>query len=639
MKEKNLKANRRNFIKTMGLGSGALLMNPSSGFSSEYIEKESIEIDKKMDAYVRRKIDTDILIAGGGMSGICAALAAARNGAKVVLLQDRCRLGGNASSEIRMHISGSTNLKQVWRETGILEELMLTESVTNPQACYEMQDYVFYDKVFSEENITLLLDTVLYEVLTEGGSVSKVNAFCSPTEEIYEIKAKKYADCTGDGTLALLAGAELMRGREAKSTFNESLGLEKADDIEMGSSLLFQATEHDQPMPFTAPLWARKYTFKDFQYRKINSYEYGYWWIELGGMEDIIHDGQKIRDDLMAVLFGVWDYIKNSGDHPKSANWALSWFGMIPGKRESRRIVGDYVMTQRDIQAPILLEDRVAYGGWPLDDHLPEGMDDTSQKPFRSIPLKGPYSIPMRSLYSKNIQNLYMAGRNISVSHVALSSTRVMATCATMGQAIGTAMAYNIKEKLTPRELCADKKHLAELQQVLSRQDQAMLDVVNTDEYDLARQASVKASHETAEGKARNVIDGVNRNIQDETVHQWQAEMTETEPWIELSWEKTQWIGTVECTFDTGLHRFLRLSGERSVHRNQVRGYQPETVSDFKIEVKNKGKVVYEAYIEKNYLRKFAHTFSQMQADTVRIIVTKTHGDKLARIFEIRCYA
>src|SRR5690606_25585976 len=155
-----------------------------------------------------------------------------------------------------------------------------------------------------------------------------------------------------------------------------------------------------------------------------------------------------------------------------------------------------------DTQAPTLLEDRVGYGGWPLDDHLPEGMDDTSQKPFRSIPLKGPYSIPMRSLYSRSLKNLYMAGRNISVSHVALSTTRVMATCAVLGQAIGTAMAYNIRHELTPKELCLDKKHLAKFQQILLRQDQAMLGVVNSDDQDLARSAQVKASHETAEGKA-----------------------------------------------------------------------------------------------------------------------------------------
>lgn len=639
MKEEQKNSNRRFFIKTIGLGSGALLANPSLSFGKTNEKRNTRSLNKNRDTvYAHRKITTDVLIAGGGLSGVCAALAAARNGAKVVLIQDRSRLGGNASSEIRMHIVGASQLKQVWRETGILEELMLTESVTNPQACYEMLDYVLYDKVFSEKNITLLLDTALFEVFVGSGKVNGVKAFCSQTEEIYEISATKYADCTGDGTLAALAGAEFMRGREAGSTYNESLGLEIADEITMGNSLLLEAKEHDRPMPFVAPAWARKYTFKDFQHRRIGSYEYGYWWIELGGMEDIINDGQKIRDDLMAVVFGIWDYVKNSGDHPKAANWALSWFGMIPGKRESRRITGDYVMTQRDLQAPKLHEDRVAYGGWPLDDHLPEGMDDTSQKPFRSIPLKGPYSIPMSSLYSKSFNNLYMAGRNISASHVALSSTRVMATCAVLGQAIGTAMAYGIKNNITPKQLCSEKKHISKLQQILLRQDQALLGVINSDENDLARKAIVKASHETTDGKAINVIDGVNRDIQDGNTHQWRAEMASGEPWIELSWKEAQKISTIECTFDTGLNRFLRLSGQRSVMKNQIRGYQPETVSDFKIQLKHKGITVNEKYFEQNYLRKFVHKFPEVQIDTVRITINKTNGDALARIFEIRCY-
>jgi len=632
-----MKDNRRNFLKTIGLGSGTLLMNPTFAFDVKEARLKTVK--KNENVYVRRKIETEVLIVGGGLSGVCAALAAARNGAKVVLIQDRSRLGGNASSEIRMHIVGASAMKQVWRETGIIEELMLTESVTNPQASYEMLDYVLYDKVFSNKNITLLLDTMLFDVFTDGDKINTIHAYCSQTEELYEISAKKFADCTGDATMAAIAGAEFMRGREAKSKWNESLGLAVADDITMGNSLMFEAQEHDKPMPFVAPSWARKYTFKDFQYRKIHSYEYGYWWIELGGMEDIINDGQKIRDDLMAVVFGIWDYVKNSGDHPKSANWALSWFGTVTGKRESRRVTGDYIMTQRDIQDPTLLEDRVAYGGWPLDDHLPEGMNDTSQKPFRSIPLKGPYSIPMRSLYSKTFSNLYVAGRDISVSHVALSSTRVMATCAVLGQAVGTAMAYNLKENLSPRDLSSDKKHIAKLQQILLRQDQALLGVKNMDENDLALSAAIKASHESADGKASSVIDGINRDVQDGSTHQWRASMAGGEPWIELQWKKSQKIGSVECTFDTGLNRFLRLSGQASVMKNQVRGYQPETVSDFKVEFKNKGKVVYEEYFEQNYLRKFVHEFPQIQADSLRITVSKTNGDEFAKIFEIRCYA
>lgn len=631
-----MKDQRRNFLKTIGIGSGALLLTPFDALSEP--EKRAILEVKTRNIFTTRNYKTELLVAGGGLAGVCAALAAARNGIKVILIQNRSRLGGNASSEIRMHICGATQLKQVWRETGIIEELMLTESVTNPQKSYEMLDYVFYDKLVSEPNITLLLDTMLYDVTTQGDQISKVAAYCSQTEELYEIQADYYADCTGDATLAALSGAEFMRGREAKSKWNEALGLDNEDNITMGNSLLFMSEKHDKPMPFTPPAWSRKYTLPDFKYRKIKSYEYGYWWLELGGTEDIVNDGQKIRHDLMSVVFGVWDYIKNSGNHPESENWALSWFGTIPGKRESRRVTGDYVMIQDDIQKPKLFDDRVAYGGWPLDDHLPKGMDDTSLSPFRSIPLKAPYSIPLRSLYSKNVKNLLVAGRNVSTSHIALSSTRVMATCATMGQAVGAAAAYCVKEKITPAALSGNNIHLAKYQQVLLRQDQSILGVVNTDDNDLARKAKVSASSSTAMGKAENIIDGINRDIADGQVHQWQANVKETEAWIELKWNKPITANTLELTFDTGLNRFLRLSAEASVFKRQVRGAQPETVADYKIEFRFNNKIVGEQQVKGNYLRKVAHKFNGVKANSVRITVQKTNGDELARIFEVRCY-
>ncbi len=634
-----MKNNRRDFLKAIGIGSGALLVDPV--IAKTLTDKQIMESELKgpESVFAIRNLETDYLVAGGGMAGFCAALAAARNGLKVILIQNRSRLGGNASSEIRMHICGSTALGQVWRETGLLEEVMLTESHINPQRCWEMLDYVMYDKIVSNPNITLLFDSMLYNVKTKGKKIDEIQAYCSQTEEIYNVKAKYFADCTGDGTLAALAGAEFMRGREAKSEYNEALGLEVRDDITMGNSLLFQSQKHDKPMPFKAPSWARKYEFSDFKHRRIHSWEYGYWWIELGGLENIVHDGQKIRHDLMAVVFGVWDYIKNSGNHPESANWALSWFGSIPGKRESRRITGDYVMTQNDILKQENFEDRVAYGGWPLDDHLPAGMDDTSLSPFRSIALKGPYSIPLRSLYSKTFDNLLMAGRNVSVSHIALSTTRVMATCATMGQAIGTAAAFCVKENLTPRKLYENKTKLKEYQQVLLRQDQAILKVKNEDNLDLAKQAKVTASAELAGFEAKKVIDGYNRDVQDGDSHQWRASLASGEQYIELSWNKPHNLKFVEFTFDSGLNRHLRLSGEASVMKNQKRGRQPEMLMDYNLELYNGSTLVKKEEVTENILRKVVHSFEGISADRVRLVAKKAQEDENARVFEIRCYA
>lgn len=626
---------RREFLKALGLGSGAFLIDPGTGFSHS-LEEDIQEVNQ--DVFRKVSYETDFLVAGGGMAGVCAAIAAARNGAKVILIQNRSRLGGNASSEIRMHVSGSSALEQVWRETGILEELVLTEAAENQQRSYEMWDYVMYDKVVSEKNITLLLDTAFVDVQVIDGEIKMITAICSPTEEIYEIKAKQYADCTGDATLAAKAGAAFMWGREEKSRWDESLAVDVADEKTMGNSLLFMSQKHDREMPYTPPKWARKYTTKDFVHRRISQWEYGYWWLELGGMEDTIKDGQQNRHDLLSVLFGVWDYIKNSGNFPDSENWALSWVGMIPGKRESRRVVGDYIMTQDDIQAPKMFYDRVAYGGWPLDDHPPGGMNTTGVVPYISIPLKGPYSIPLRSLYSKDITNLWLAGRNISVSHVALSSTRVMATCATMGQAIGTAMAYADQNGLSINRLGQDEKHMSRVQQILLRQDQALLDVRNTDVNDLARQAVVKASSETSDGKAINVIDGYNRDVNDGRTHQWRAEINQAKPWIELSWNTPLKINCIELVFDTGLHRYLRISPQDSVYNNQERGPQPETIADYTVMGVSKGKSKKIVEMRGNFLRLVKHQFEPVEVNAIRIDVQKTNGDQFARIFEIRCY-
>ncbi|WP_025762334.1 FAD-dependent oxidoreductase [Dyadobacter tibetensis] len=630
-----MKKQRRDFIKSLGLGGGLMMLDPVTLYEAEKCP-EPVEIDREV--YKKKIMYTDLLVAGGGMAGICTAIAAARNGLKVVLVQNRSRLGGNASSEIRMHVSGASMLETVWRETGILEELMLTDSIENPQRSYEMWDFILYNKVYAEENITLLLDTSVWEAVVEENIIKKILATSSQTEELFEIYAKQFADCTGDGTLGALAGADFMRGREAKSLWGESLAVDKADLNTMGNSLLFTSQKHDKKMPYTPPSWARKYSTKDFLHRSVTNWEYGYWWLELGGLEDIVGDGRKIRHDLLATLFGVWDYIKNSGNHPESENWALSWIGMVPGKRESRRFIGDYVMKQKDIQMPQSFDDRVAYGGWPLDDHPPEGMNSTGIQPFRSIKVKKPYSIPLRSLYSKNISNLWMAGRNASVSHVALSSTRVMATCALMGQAIGTAAAYSLRNQVSPTQLGNEPKHIQPLQQLLLRQDQGILGVKNEDPGDLARKASVSASSSTSEGPASALLDGINRDIEDGKSHQWQAEMKDEGAWIELKWDKPIRINNIQITFDTGLKRYLRISPQDWVYQDQVRGPQPETVAEYRIELKNQGKAAGDITVKDNYYRLAKHNISPVQIDKLRLFIDKTHGDTLARVFEIRCY-
>jgi hypothetical protein len=287
-------------------------------------------------------LEADLLVAGGGLSGICAALAAARNGIRAILVQDRSVLGGNSSSEIRMHVVGANchTARPGWREGGIIEELRLEDAVHNPQRSFEMWSLLLYDKIIREPGIKLLLDTTVYAAETRGGRISRIMARCDKTETLYRIRAPYFADCTGDARLALEAGAAIMWGREDQSVFGESLAAKEASGHTQGSSILFTSRDWGKPMPYTPPPWARKITETDLEFRRPGSWEYGYWWIELGGTKNTIRDNEQLRFELLSVVLGVWNYIKNSGKYPESETWAINWIGMVPGKRESRRITG-----------------------------------------------------------------------------------------------------------------------------------------------------------------------------------------------------------------------------------------------------------------------------------------------------------
>ncbi len=631
---------RRKFLKNVAASSASIFALPPISLLPSVEDQRDSVTRLTTIGFGLQKMSTEVVVVGGGMAGVCAAIAAARNGAKVILIHNRSRLGGNSSSEIRMHICGANNppKTRLWRETGLIEELKLTDAVTNPQRSFEMWDLLLYNNVVSEKNITLLLDTAVIGAETKGGIISKVTAISSLLEEYYEIDAQFFIDCTGDAVLAEVAGARYMRGREGKAVYGESLAPDQADNKTMGNSLLFFAKKYQLPLPFEPPSWARQFTEADFEHRQIKSWEFGYWWMEWGGELDTIKDNQKIRHELLRIVMGVWDYIKNSGKFPEAENWALEWVGMIPGKRESRRIIGEHVMIQNELEKAELYFDRIAYGGWPMDDHPPGGIDSKNLQPCQQIYFDQPYHIPLRSLYSVNRSNLLMAGRNISASHVAFSSTRVMATCAAIGQAAGTAAAFCLKNNCLPKEIVADKIKIKNLQQNLLKDDQALLAIKNEDERDLARQAKITASWFTPEGRPDNIIDGWNRNIGDRSSHQWQASLSDGVPWIQLEWEQPQMLRQIQLTFDTALNRRLFLTGEDGVYYDQLRRQQPETVKKFIIEALVNDKFVAIIRQDNNYLRVARFEFEAFETKAIRVKVQQTNGDKLARIFEIRCY-
>lgn len=654
---------RRDFLGSMGLGAYSLVVRVDDAGAAAADPPATLPADRDFTAIAppadartaapdepnltRVRLEADVCVAGGGLAGVCAAVAAARHGAKVVLLNDRSRLGGNSSSEVKMHVVGANSHKgrPGWREGGLIEEFRLDDAVNNPQRSWEMWDLLLYSKCVSEPNITLLLDTVLFRAHVEDGRITTAFARSDKTEHLYEIVAPVYLDCTGDSRLGLEAGAEFRWGRESRDEFRESLAPESPDGETLGSSILFTSRKHDTPMPFTPPAWARKVTKEMLHKRPTNSWEYGYWWIEWGGNLDTIRDNERIRFELLRIVMGVWDYIKNSGAHPDSANWALDWVGMMTGKRGSRRLVGDHMLTQNDLMG--LTDDPydpVAIGGWPMDDHPPGGFDRADLPPNTSI--RTPvFNIPLRSLYSKNIGNLMMAGRNISATHVAFTSTRVMATCAVIGQAAGTAAAVCAKEKLRPRELVKDRNRLRAFQQTLLRDDQSIVDVTNEDPRDLARKARVRASAETADAPAANLVDGHVRDIPNQAIHRWSAPLGDDGAWIELAWEAPQTLREIQITFDTGFQRELTLTSSNGINKGIIRAPQPETVKAYTLLARTGDGDGPDAWtpvaeVSNNHQRLVRHTLSQPVTTTaLRLKVQATNGDKLARVFEVRAYA
>jgi hypothetical protein len=470
--------NRRQFLSAVGAGTSYSLFaridaSPESSTPSRDAIKRAFEEiapatpeGRKLEGEPNMtlvELDCDVFIAGGGMAGVCAAISAARNGARVILAQDRSRLGGNASSEVKMHIVGANchGGRPGWREGGLIEEFRLDDAANNPHRSFELWDLLLYDKIRCEPNSTLLLDSVLYAASTRNNLIQKVMVRCDKTEHLYRIAAKLFIDCTGDCRLGIEAGADYRVGRESRGEFNEPLAPEKADSHTLGSSILFTSRDYGRPIPFKPPTWARRISPAQLYARPIHSWEYGYWWIEWGGNLSPIRDNERIRFELLSIVTGIWDYIKNSGEYPSSANWGMDWVGMIPGKRGSRRLLGPHILTQMDLEGKNGdFEDAVSIGGWNLDDHPPGGFDDSDLKPFQSIRLPDVYNIPLRALYSRNIHNLMMAGRNISATHTAFTSTRVMATCACAGQAAGTAAALCVRHQCLPNGLYEEKARL-----------------------------------------------------------------------------------------------------------------------------------------------------------------------------------
>ena len=424
-----------------------------------------------------KKLNTDLAVVGGGIAGVCCAITAARKGIKVVLVQDRPVLGGNASSEVRLWILGATshmgNNNRWAREGGVIDELLVENMYRNPEGNTLIFDTILLEKIWQEANITLLLNTSVYNtVKSRPNHIAKINAFCSQNSTEYEIAAPLFCDASGDGIVAFQSGAAFRMGAESSDEFDEAFAPEEDYGELLGHTMYFMTKDVGKPVNFVPPAYALRDITKIPRYKQFSTQEHGcqLWWIEYGGRLDTVHDTETIKWELWKVIYGVWDYIKNSGKFPEASTMTLEWVGQIPGKRESRRFEGHYMITQSDIVEQKHFDDAVSFGGWAIDLHPADGV--FSEKPGCSQwHSKGVYEIPYGTMICDGIDNLFLAGRILSSSHVAFGSTRVMATSGHNAQAAGMAAALAIEHSLLPADLL-EPDRMKTLQQSLLRTGQ-----------------------------------------------------------------------------------------------------------------------------------------------------------------------
>ncbi|MHC4884553.1 MAG: FAD-dependent oxidoreductase [Planctomycetota bacterium] len=583
------------------------------------MKEAAMNIDITQTPFRQLEHEADLCVVGGGMAGICAAVAAARHGAAVVLMQDRPVLGGNASGEIGVRVLGADCDGSIpyTRETGILEELRLLNCRHNPQGSLSVWDMVLHQFVSSTENLTLILncscldaemgpstgsgqapstDTSTSSVQDSGTVIRSILGWQLSTQTWITVKARLFADCSGDAILALPTGAAHRMGREASSEFNESFAPEAADDKTMGMSYGYFARDHKTPIPHTAFGMEREFeTCDDLPWGAGNHRHLPYspWWCEMGGEHHSIHDSELLRDELFKHNLGLWNHIKNGKcEHRETAKtWALEKVTFVAGRRESRRYEGLHMLSQSEIEGGGHFDDVVCHGGWTMDDHHPGGCD--SFRKYNAPPnihhhAPSPYGIPYRCMVSKNIANLMFAGRVASCTHMAMSSTRIMGTCAVMGQVVGTAAALACEKTILPADVL---DHIPELQQRLIGDD-IFIPGISMELSEVTQSATLECS----QGNAEVLRNGIHRPVSSDpllwmrkapwskvtkeelatySLNSWEARPGD---WAAYRFGEAQRIESVTLILDSNLETAFKGQGE-------PQSLRPDMPKSFRVEV------------------------------------------------------
>ena len=577
----------------------------------------------------------DLVVIGGGIAGTCSAISGARSGLKVALIQDRPVLGGNNSSEVRVHLGGRTMLGPYNALGGVVRELSpARRGNAGPPERYEDQKKL--KVVAAEKNISLFLSTHVSEVEKDGKKIAAVIGRNIRTGVRLRFTAPVFADCTGDATVGFLAGADYRMGREGKGETAESLAPAKSDKMTMGSSVQWYSKSGKEPSAFPECPWAVQFTEENVQ--RVTG---GEWNWETGMNKHQIDEFEEVRDYGMRVVYGNWAFLKNSPrSRAKYANLKLDWVAHIAGKRESRRLLGDVILTEQDIVGPKAFDDACVTTTWTIDLHYPDPRN-TKHFPgreFRSIARHRrikPYPIPYRCFYSRNIDNLFMAGRDISVTHVALGTIRVMNTCGMMGEVVGMAAAICKERQTTPRGVY--KNYLDELKKRMQkgvsktpipapRAPQASANVPKTPTWiktagaNLARKAkvTVSSSLDSAKYKASNINDGkIAFGMDDRWVSNSNFPHT-----VELSWDASQTISAVRIV--TGWKSGARIIG---------------MLADFSLQYHDGGawKDIPGAKAKGNKLPDWTAKFKPVKTKRLRLTITAALKN-LARIWEMEAY-
>lgn len=444
-------------------------------FSTE--KKEPPSDFKELDKFRREKLNLpiipvntyqfDLVVAGGGIAGMCTAMAAARQGLKVALVNDRPVLGGNNSSEIRVHLAGHLELEPYKELGNLIKEFGPTRQGNAQPAEYYMDD-VKQKWIEAEKNITLFACQRVVDAKMKGMTIQSVVARHIETGKESLLLAPLFADCTGDGALGVLAGADYRMGRESKAEYGEERAQDVADKVTMGTSVQWYSKECDRSSPF--PLFEYGVSFNEESIRPVTM---GEWTWETGMSFDQIKDFEYIRDYGLMVIYSNWSYLKNHSIKKETyTNLQLDWVAYVGGKRESRRLIGDYILNANDMIRYKVYPDATASTSWSIDLHYPDP-ENTKYFPGKEFLSTAahtniyPYPVPFRCLYSRNVNNLFMAGRNISVTHVALGTVRVMRTGGMLGEVVGLAASVCKKYKCSPRGVY--KTHFSELKSLMEK--------------------------------------------------------------------------------------------------------------------------------------------------------------------------